>query len=85
VAVDFDSLKDEEYFAHLKIMFTTEGWEVLCEELRDQARIISDIQDCKDGDDLQYKKGQLASIATLLNFEDTIKRAEEDSAPEVDE
>jgi len=29
VAVDYENLTDEDYFACLKLMFKTDGWEVL--------------------------------------------------------
>lgn len=80
MAVDFDTLTDEEYFGHLKLMFQTPGWEVLMEELRDNVTTIDDVQLVKDQRDLDYKRGQLAAIGILLNFEDTILRAEQEDS-----
>ena len=79
MAVDFENLTDEDYFGELKMMFATDGWEILCQELRDIAVSINDVQDVKDERDLDYKRGELAQIGRLLNFEDTILRAEADS------
>lgn len=81
-AVDFDTLTDEDYFGELKLMFATPGWTILTEELRDNATSINNLQDVKDERDLDYKRGQLAAIGILLNFEDTILRAEKDSQAE---
>lgn len=84
MAVDFDNLTDEQYFGELKMMFATDGWEILYEELLGLARTINDVQDVSDQRDLDYKRGQLAAYGRLLNFEDTILRAEAE-ANEVDE
>lgn len=79
MAVDFETLTDEEYFAELKLMFSTDGWDILMSELLDQAKMVNDVQEVKDLDDLFYRKGQLAAMGVLLNFEETIRRASEDS------
>jgi hypothetical protein len=82
--MDLTNLTDEVYFAELKMMFNTNGWDIFLQELRDNADIIGDIQDCSTSDDLYYRKGQLSSIGRILNLQDTIKRAEEetDESPE---
>lgn len=72
-------VSDEEYFGAMKLMFQSEGWRLLMEELRSQVPQIESVEDCRDSDDLFFRKGQLATIASLLNFEDTIERAEADS------
>lgn len=83
MAVDFDTLTDEDYFGHLKLMFQTDGWDIFVTELEDQAADINNVQDVRDERDLDYKRGQLAAIAVILNFEDRILRAEEEA--EVDQ
>lgn len=82
MAVDFETLTDEEYFGHMKQMFRTEGWEILMEELRDQVKLINDVQLTTDEADLHFRKGQLAAIGVMMNFEATIQRADEDESPE---
>ena len=77
-----EDLTDEMYFAEMKMLFQTKGWHIHMQELLAQAQQINDIQLTTDEKDLQFRKGQLAVIGTLLNFEDTIKRAEEDSNDE---
>ena len=79
MAVDFETLTDEDYFGHMKLMFKSAGWEILMRELRDNAFSINNVQDIKDERDLDFRRGQLASIGQLLNFEETIRRAEEDA------
>jgi hypothetical protein len=72
-------LTDEQYFGEMKLMFNTLGWKTYMIELREQADLINDVQLTSSNDNLNYRKGQLATIASLLNFEDTIKRAENES------
>ena len=79
MAVDYENLTDEDYFACLKLMFMTEGWEVLMTELQEQTYQINDVQMCKDSDELRFKQGQLNILGKLLNLQETLKRAEEET------
>jgi len=78
------STEDELYFAALKEMFKTEGWSYFTKELLDNATLIGDLQQVSDEKDLFYKKGKLDTIGLILNFPETIRRAEEEEA-EIDE
>jgi hypothetical protein len=78
VAVDYENLTDEDYFGMFKMLFNTEGWEVLMIELQEQAISINDVQMCKDTDDLRYKQGQLNILGKLLRLEETLRRTEEE-------
>jgi hypothetical protein len=79
-----EEITQEEYFAEMKMMFRSRGWELFTKELWDNANNINNIQDIKDVDDLWRRRGQLDTIGTILNFEDTILRAEQeaDESPE---
>ncbi len=66
----------EEYYAELKLMFQSNGWDLLCEELLNNVQVINNLQSVQDQRDLDYKRGQLAAIGVILNFPDTIQRAE---------
>ena len=79
MAVDYENLTDEEYFACLKMMFLTEGWEVLMIELQEQAHQLNDVQQCVNEKDLRFRQGQLNILGKLLNLQDTLKRAEEET------
>jgi hypothetical protein len=81
--MELEDLTDEQYFGEMKLMFKTTGWKVYMLELRDQADLINDVQLTSSNDNLHYRKGQLATIASLLNFEDTIKRAEESASEDL--
>lgn len=77
--MNLEELTDEEYFGALKTMFASEGWKVLMAELADNATNINSVEDTTDGDDLQFRKGQLAVLGNLLNTERTIRIAEEEA------
>jgi|AOAMet_66_BLW_10_1038536.scaffolds.fasta_scaffold12402_3 hypothetical protein len=77
---DDDFMDDEEYFAEMKTMFKTRGWELLTQELADNIHLLEDIQDIKDEKDLYTKQGKLAAIALIINFPSTIQRAEEENS-----
>ena len=70
---DREDVTDEIYFGEI------DGWKILMWELEDNARILNDVQDCKDLEDLRFKQGQLQAIGRLLNFEATLKRSEEEA------
>ena len=74
--MNFDSLTDEEYFAEMKLMFSSDGWKILQAELLDHAEVVGDIQDIHDVNKLWFAKGQLAAIGHIVNFEDSIARIE---------
>jgi mRNA deadenylase 3'-5' endonuclease subunit Ccr4 len=87
--VDLDTITDEVYTNAMKDMFLTEGWQLLLLELEDQVHFLEDIQRITSLDDLRYKQGQLHTIGFLLNFEETVakaeKEAEEDKESEDDD
>ena len=70
--------EDEKYYAAMKEMFKSEGWKYFTEELRENAHVISDLQNVSDEKDLFHKRGKLDTIGLILNFPDTLRRAEED-------
>jgi|TARA_R110000782_G_scaffold241271_4_gene327764 hypothetical protein len=74
--MDLAHLTDEDYFGHMKTLFQTDGWLILCTELKEQAEQIGDIQDIHDTEGLFIAKGQLAAIGKILNFEETIEKIE---------
>ncbi len=68
---------DEKYYEDLRMMFTTDGWKSLLEELENNAKIINSVLSTKDDLDLQFRKGQLNIIGSLLNLEETVRNNEE--------
>jgi competence protein ComGF len=69
---------NEEYFAAMKQMFQSDGWQYFIDDLRENVHLINDLQMVTDEKDLFHKKGKLDTIGLILNFPETIKRAEED-------
>jgi hypothetical protein len=67
---------DEEYYGEMKLMFQSKGWEMLVQELGNNAQVINNIQATKDERDLDFRRGQLAVLSFLINLEDSIRRAE---------
>ena len=68
---------DEKYYEDLRMMFTTDGWKLLLEELENNAKIINSVLSTKDDLDLQFRKGQLNIIGSILNLEETVRNNEE--------
>jgi len=77
----------EQYFNNYFQLFRTEGWKQLVQELSDNAVQQNDVQTVKDNDDLFFRKGQLAVMASVIRFEETItlsyEQAVEDDAESI--
>ena len=67
----------ELYYSNMYKMFSSDGWKQLQEDLQNKAVVINSVELTKDTDDLSFRKGQLAVIASLLNLEAQIEAAEE--------
>ena len=83
--MDMENLTDEEYYGALKMMFRTDGWEILLAEMSDNATGINSVESTQDADDLLFRKGQLAVIGNIINLERTILMAEEEAAKDYDD
>jgi len=62
----------EVYFRNYSDMFRSEGFKQLISELTANATQLADIQTVKDADELHYRKGQVAALATVINLEATV-------------
>ena len=56
-------------------MFRSEGWKQLISELRSNVGQINSVEMTTDNDNLNFRKGQLAILATILNLETQIDNA----------
>ena len=78
----------ETYFRNYSDMFRTEGFKQLVNELSANAAQLADIQTVKDAEELHYRKGQVAALATVINLEQTVttnrEQLEAEDAEEVD-
>ena len=81
--IDLDRVSDEDFNEHLLDLTNTYGYELLSAELYSVSKDIGNLQNVKDNDDLQFRKGQLAMIGYLLNLrtliEEMAKEAEEET------
>ena len=62
----------EKYYSDLQEMFLTNGWKELIKELADNSVNINSVKATIDNNNLYFRKGQLAILATLLNLESTV-------------
>lgn len=74
----------EVYYNHYFDLFNNDGWKQLIGELTQNAVVINSVENLKDEQDMYVKKGQLNVLASILNFETTIRNAYEE-ATKVDE
>jgi len=62
----------ETYFDNYNQLFNHDGFKQLVEELQQNAKQLTDIQTVKDSEELFYRKGQVAALATVINLESTV-------------
>lgn len=62
----------EAYFDNYNQLFNHDGFKQLVEELQQNAKQLTDIQTVKDSEELFYRKGQVAALATVINLEATV-------------
>ena len=75
----------ETYFDNYNELFNSEGFKQLVKELSDNALRLADIQSVKDAEDLHFRKGQVAALASVINLPDTIAAAREQEETESDD
>jgi len=72
----------ETYFNNYNELFNHEGFKQLIQELSTNAQQLADIQSVKDSEELFYRKGQVAALATVINLQATIEVAREQAEVE---
>lgn len=75
----------ETYFDNYNVLFNSQGFKQLVEELSRNATQLADIQTVKDVEDLYFRKGQVSAFATVINLEATITAAREQAEAEEQE
>jgi hypothetical protein len=75
----------ERYFDNYNQLFNHDGYKQLVEELSNNAKQLADIQTVKDQEELFYRKGQVAALATVINLEGTISAARDQAEAEAQE
>ena len=72
----------ETYFDNYNKLFNHEGFKQLVQELSSNATKLADIQSVKDTEDLFFRKGQVAALASVINLEAAITVAREQAEEE---
>tara|TARA_B100002019_G_scaffold156923_1_gene135126 strand:+ start:217 stop:471 length:255 start_codon:yes stop_codon:yes gene_type:complete len=75
----------ETYFDNYNELFNHNGFKQLVQELSDNALRLADIQSVKDVEDLHFRKGQVAALASVINLPDTIAAAREQAEADNEE
>ncbi len=75
----------ETYFNNYNELFNSEGFKQLTQELSNNATTLADIQTVKDSEELFFRKGQVAALASVINLENTISVAREQAEEEEEE
>ena len=77
----------ETYFDNYFAMFRSEGWKQLISDLRGNVEQINSVEFTEDGNNLYFRKGQLAILGTLFNLETQIDSSHQqalEGEPEVE-
>lgn len=67
----------EKYYDNYFSLFRNKGWKQLMEELENTVAQTNDVQNVKDNDDLNVRKGQLAVMSNMLNLESVVRTSHE--------
>ena len=70
------------YLTNYFAMFRSEGWKQLISDLQGNVGQINSVEMTTDNDNLNFRKGQLAILATVLNLETQIDNAHEQAESE---
>jgi hypothetical protein len=72
----------ETYFNNYFAMFRSEGWKQLISDLQSNVGQINSVEMTTDNDNLNFRKGQLAILATILNLETQIENSHSEAETE---
>ena len=70
--------EDEKYVSHMQDLFMTAGWKLLVEEMEDTATLLIDIRNITKIEQLEFNKGMLSMINSLLSLPDEIAGIEDE-------
>jgi len=65
--------EDDKYVDAMFEMFRTKGWKMLIEDLSKNELNINSVRDTKDSEDLNFRKGQLNILASLVSLETQVE------------
>ena len=71
--------EDEKYVSDMQNLFMTEGWKILIEEMQETVTLLTDIRNITKIEQLEFNKGMLAMINSLINLPYEIESNEEET------
>ena len=72
----------EIYFDNYFEMFRSEGWKQLLKDFQQNIININSVEQTTDADNLHFRKGQLAILATIVNLENQMDNAHKNAMEE---
>jgi len=72
----------EIYFDNYFEMFRSEGWKQLLKDFQQNITNINSVEQTTDSDNLHFRKGQLAILATIVNLENQMDNAHKNAMEE---
>jgi hypothetical protein len=75
----------EIYFDNYFEMFRSEGWKQLLKDFQQNITNINSVEQTTDADNLHFRKGQLAILATIVNLENQMDNAHKNAMEEEEE
>tara|TARA_B100000519_G_C14199472_1_gene417150 strand:- start:876 stop:1151 length:276 start_codon:yes stop_codon:yes gene_type:complete len=72
----------EVYFNNYFEMFRSEGWKQLLKDFQQNITNINSVEQTTDADNLHFRKGQLAILATIVNLEIQMDNANKNALEE---
>ena len=72
----------EVYFDNYFEMFRSEGWKQLLKDFQQNIVNINAVEQTTDADNLHFRKGQLAILATIVNLENQMDNAHKNALEE---
>jgi len=71
--------EEEQYTSDMQDMFMTPGWKILIGEMQETVILLTDIRNITKIEQLEFNKGMLAMINSLINLPYEIESSEEET------
>lgn len=68
----------QDYFDNYFMMFASDGWKQLMEEMQDALETVNDLTMTADANDFYFRKGKVDIYRQLLAFQDLINQSFEE-------
>ena len=70
--------ESQQYCNDMRELFMTAGWKLLIEEFKDTSELLNDIRNITRIEQLEFNKGMLSMINSLINLPAEIEGIEND-------